>query len=738
VTPQPSYDVFLCHNSRDKSRLRELNQRLRHEFGLTTFFDESELVGGRAWTEHIQRALASSKSCAICLGSNGWGPFQLEGEARPALERQYHDQSFVVIPVLLPGMNPEHMMVLKDFFEKTHWVDFREDWDTPASVRKLAAAIRGTAAFPEGKPELSPLRIRFDAFRWQEGARKDRSLLYRGSDLREAQVIVERDPSQLPADAQEFVDASVVAERNRRWITRAVTAAVIVTISVLLIITEYRRRNEQEARAEAFRSLESEKRARERETLALNNEKSARAAEQMARSAESKAKTVAEQQRDIAVRQRNLAYARFLVSEGERLVRAGQNRRASLFFVEALRFADSPEARGSLLTQTLKDPHLVMAGVPVPGGISALTSTSRGQVAVADREGNVSVVDFLPSEAGSSTYAGKRVVASLTSPSRERLVALEYVDPGIRLVGLDASGRLHDWLLTGATRAPAASTMLADIRESVTIQEALPGAPPFALSLSTVAIGSQGDGVRVFRIGGPGQISEIAPFSAGECFGVDLALDEPGRWLACYAQNDLRRSIRVWQLGLHKKLARQIDLPQGFRSPASIALSSDGQYLALGDSSDLFAIWKWQSLQSPPVIPQPHEVPQLGGRGFRPVLHLTFSQDSRLLSTIYNGRAHLWHVESGVQLAAAPHGSGDSAVTHIGLGRDLKSWYVGRGQAIGLVDLNPSVWQYWACVAAGGNLSPDEWNRFLPGIPYRCTCTNTRFCSGQPSRAQRY
>ncbi len=114
VSGEPLYDVFLCHNSREKERLRELNHRLRPEFGLRTFFDESELVGGRAWTEHIQRALASSKTCAVCLGPDGWGPFQLEGEAKPALERQKSDPEFAVIPVLLPGMKPEHMMVLED------------------------------------------------------------------------------------------------------------------------------------------------------------------------------------------------------------------------------------------------------------------------------------------------------------------------------------------------------------------------------------------------------------------------------------------------------------------------------------------------------------------------------------------------------------------------------------------------------------------------------------------------
>src|SRR5260370_9727353 len=112
----PTYDVFLCHNTRDKERLRDLNVRLRQEFGLETFFDESELIGGQIWSRHIQEALAASRSCAVCLGPGGWGPYQLDHEAEPALARAKNDPDFVVIPVLLPGMQPEQMMILEDFF----------------------------------------------------------------------------------------------------------------------------------------------------------------------------------------------------------------------------------------------------------------------------------------------------------------------------------------------------------------------------------------------------------------------------------------------------------------------------------------------------------------------------------------------------------------------------------------------------------------------------------------------
>lgn len=733
MTPHPNYDVFLCHNNRDKAKLRELNERLRHEFALNTFFDESELVGGQVWTQRIERALASSKSCAICLGPNGWGPFQLDHEARPALERQRGDPAFTVIPVLLPGMQPEHMMTLADFFQKTHWVDFREDWEDPVSVRKLAVAIRGQAAFPEGKPELSPLRIRFDAFRWELGGRRDSSLFYRGSDLQQAVAVLAANPDLVPSETREFVARSALAERNRRWFVRVVTAAVIATISVLLFITDQRRRGEQKAREDAQSALARETVALKNEKAALTNEKIARGVAVDAQKSEAEQRSLAEQQRDLAVRQRNLAYARFLIAEGERLIRSGQERRASVFFVTALQMADLPEARGSLLSQTLKNPHLAMAGISAPGAISAIASTSRGQVAIADRKGNVSINNLLPYQGPASTYGGSKPVATIATDGADRIVSLEYSDDERKLLGLGLSGRLYQWNVGEDTIQLENSTPLRDIREAVEIEEAVPATPPFALSRQAVAVGSEGEGVTVFRIGrAPAKVSEVARFNQKDCFGLALAIDNQGAWLACYVQEDSRRSIRVWSLS-SKKLAREITIPDGFGFLSSIAMSGDGRFLAFGDQHDLLAWWDWQDPQKPPTIPQPHEIPKFGGRGFLPVSYIGFSADGAMLTTLYGVRAYLWDVASGVQLAALPNPQPARAVTQVLLGNDLKSWLVGRGQGISIVDLNSTSWAYWACIdSGGGSLTKDEWTRLLPGLPYRCTCTMAGPCPSSP------
>lgn len=357
-------------------------------------------------------------------------------------------------------------------------------------------------------------------------------------------------------------------------------------------------------------------------------------------------------------------------------------------------------------------------------------------MAVADGEGGVSITNLLPYQGPASTYGSSKPVTSLATDAADRIVSLEYSDDERELLGLGLSGRLYQWNVGKATANMEASTPLRNIRQAVEIEEAIPATPPFALSREAVAVGSEGEGVTVFRIRRPpAQITEIARFDQGDCFGIALAIDNRGTWLACYAQQESRRSLRVWSLS-PKRLTREIPIPNGFGFLSSIAMSGDGRFLAVGDQHDLLAWWDWQDHEKPPTIPQPHEVPRLGGRGFRPVSYLGFGPDGTTLTTLYSGRAYLWDIASGVQLAALPDPQAASAATHVLLGRDLKTWLIGRGQGITVVDLNSTSWAYWACIeSGGGSLTKDEWTRLLPGLPYRCTCTMAGPCPSSPGMA---
>ena len=227
------YDVFLCYNKKEKPAVRVINESLRQEYGLRTFLDESTFVGGEEWEDSIQTAMAQSKTCAILLGINGWGPYQLTGEAKPALERREQDLEFRVIPVLLPGAKPEELLDLREFFDRTHWVDFRSTGERLA-IRTLASAIRGKNPFPEGRPELTPMRVSFDSIRWDVSGRRNASILYRGKQLREASDLLgpapagvhrprprfplcERTPTEPRAGLKLAAHAVALANRPSQW-----------------------------------------------------------------------------------------------------------------------------------------------------------------------------------------------------------------------------------------------------------------------------------------------------------------------------------------------------------------------------------------------------------------------------------------------------------------------------------------------------------------------------------------
>lgn len=215
----PAYDVFLCHNSKDKDAVRTINEILRQEFGLSTYLDEAAIVGGDLWEQGIQSALAAARACLVIVGPHGWGKYQLEQEARPAVVRRGVDSSFRVIPVLLPGAEVAALSDFADFFSPTHWINFEERIDDTLTIRTLAFAIRGENAFPEGRPRLTASRVCFDATRWDVGSRRDDNLLYTGHLLQEARRII--DAAAMPL-AAEFLRAGL--RNNNERIARQLAA----------------------------------------------------------------------------------------------------------------------------------------------------------------------------------------------------------------------------------------------------------------------------------------------------------------------------------------------------------------------------------------------------------------------------------------------------------------------------------------------------------------------------------
>ena len=143
-TEQP-FDVFLSHNSKDKPAVRRLAEELEAR-GLRVWLDEWELVPGRPWQEALETIIQTTRSAAVLVGADGFGPWETP-EMRACLS-QFVERKLPVIPVLLPDAPAKPALPL--FLQQFTWVDLRSGGPFVVGVDRLIWGITGV------KPSPSP------------------------------------------------------------------------------------------------------------------------------------------------------------------------------------------------------------------------------------------------------------------------------------------------------------------------------------------------------------------------------------------------------------------------------------------------------------------------------------------------------------------------------------------------------------------------------------------------------
>ncbi len=120
------FDVFLCHNSKDKPEVKQIGEQLRRQ-GLKPWLDEWEFRPGLPWQRELERQIGHIKSAAVFVGSSGFGPWQ-EHEL-DAFLREFVKRECPVIPVLLP--TAPQQPILPIFLSSYMWVDFLQQQPEP-------------------------------------------------------------------------------------------------------------------------------------------------------------------------------------------------------------------------------------------------------------------------------------------------------------------------------------------------------------------------------------------------------------------------------------------------------------------------------------------------------------------------------------------------------------------------------------------------------------------------------
>jgi energy-coupling factor transporter ATP-binding protein EcfA2 len=167
------FDVFLSYARSDSGAASELNAWLRGQ-GFRTFFDRRELSPGLRWVPALEEAIGWSDAVAILIGRHGIGNTQ-QYERELALVRQTHDDTFPVIPVLMPGCeNPP-----TGFLQLLTWIDLSRG-DHVLQQQDSLEALRGAINRRPVPP--SPIRGEICPYRGLEPFREEDAAFFCGRD----------------------------------------------------------------------------------------------------------------------------------------------------------------------------------------------------------------------------------------------------------------------------------------------------------------------------------------------------------------------------------------------------------------------------------------------------------------------------------------------------------------------------------------------------------------------------
>jgi hypothetical protein len=132
----PTFDVFLCHNSKEKPGVRKICNLLK-KANIKPWLDIEQLRPGLPWQTELEKVIERIGAAAVFVGKSGIGPWQ-DNEIKAFLT-EFVRRKCPVIPVLLPGVKSPPALPI--FLNQMTWVDLRKS--QKQSIKELAWGITG-------------------------------------------------------------------------------------------------------------------------------------------------------------------------------------------------------------------------------------------------------------------------------------------------------------------------------------------------------------------------------------------------------------------------------------------------------------------------------------------------------------------------------------------------------------------------------------------------------------------
>jgi WD40 repeat protein/energy-coupling factor transporter ATP-binding protein EcfA2 len=211
---------------------------------------------------------------------------------------------------------------------------------------------------------------------------------------------------------------------------------------------------------------------------------------------------------------------------------------------------------------------------------------------------------------------------------------------------------------------------------------------------------------------------EVVRLSHPKVDGVTFSRD--GKYLATTASSlsGGNANALVWDTTHGRQIVnlrpKDFGITGGMAGQSAISFSPDGRYLAVANWGQIARVW--EATTGREVMRVLHD---------NPVHSIAFSPDGKYLVTSSGDRtARVWQIASSREVARVTHKHDVTAVAFSPDGKYLAtaSWdKTARVQLWRSEDLIEE-----ACTRLTGNLTPEEWNQYLPGEPDRDTCPNLR------------
>jgi WD40 repeat protein len=596
-------DVFISYSRRDEEFVQRLREALA-ENGKDVWVDREDIGPAVEWRREIELGIEGADIFAFVISPEALRSEPCRRERDYAVAKNKR-----IVPLLRRA--PDGVPVPDDLASR-NYIFFRTDKEFGPGFASLLAAIDN---LPEWAREHTRLLER--AEEWEHGNR-DRSLLLRGSDLKEAERWLSeqaehKEPQPTPLQA-EYVLASRKGATRRQAITIGALLGAVVLAAVAVLLRAEAEEQREEARLQTQVAQSRALASAATQQLQVDPELSVLLA---AEAAEARPTAEAERalRRALAVSQvevvmrghrRTVGHAAFSPG-GERVVTASRDGRAGLWDAstgEHIAWLEGHGRRVPWAAFSDRGELVATAGFDDTARIWDAT-TGEARARLDGHTDYVSRVAFSPD--------GRR----LASAGRDATPRIWDVATGEQRALLEGHSR---WVTRIGYTADGETIVTGSDDGTVRTWDAGSGAlrrvmRPRAGAIATLAVSPAGPWVFSGSYGGGGAVAMLWNSRTGDAL----------RRLSF--ESEVRSVARF-----HSRYARGRN---GSVIPSAATFSSDGKRLAVGDGDGTVRIW---------AVPSGRALSVLAGHT-GVISELAFSEHGSLLaSASWDGTAKLWSV----------------------------------------------------------------------------------------------